>query len=91
MSNWREFPNRKIGTDFFQMGISSWRQKDPVFLSYLNWDRRNYQAIYREQKPVQEKRLTRRKINPLPKEISYNEEDKLLNARNYDDGENIDE
>lgn len=65
----------KWWTHFFQMGISLSWLKDPVSSAYLYWDRRNYQTIYREPKPVQEKRLTRRKINPLPKDISYNEED----------------
>lgn len=67
------------------MGIFLWRQKDPVSFYLLNWDRRNYQAIYREPKPAQEKRLTRGKINPLPKDISYNEEDEGQNRRNLID------
>ena len=72
------------------MGISLWRQKDPVFFTYLNWDRRNYQTIYREPKPAQEKRLTRRKINPLPKDISYNEEDEDRTEQNQLNKEKID-
>lgn len=63
----------KNGHTFFQMGNFPWSKKDPFHIPYLNPDLRNYQAIYREPKPVQEKRLTRRKINPLPKEITDNE------------------
>lgn len=73
------------------MGISLWSQKHSILLNYLYWDRRNYQAIYREPKPQQEKRLTRGKINPTPKDISYNEDGEDGIGRNTFDGEKIEE